>query len=36
MLTNWPTTRRDGKPNKCRVGGELVEFQRIWGGNEEI
>jgi len=27
MLTNWSTTRRDGKPKKRRVGGELVEFQ---------
>ena len=27
MLTNWSTTRRDGRNQKRRVGGELVEFQ---------
>ena len=27
MLTNWSTTRRDGKAKNHRVGGELVEFQ---------
>ena len=27
MLTNWSTTRRDGRNKKRRVGGELVEFQ---------
>ena len=27
MLINWSTTRRDSKFKRCRVGGELVEFQ---------
>ena len=27
MLTNWSTTRKDGKAKKRRVGGELVQFQ---------
>ena len=27
MLTNWSTTRKEGKPKKRRVGGELVQFQ---------
>ena len=27
MLTNWSTTRKEGKPKKRRVGGELIQFQ---------